>query len=411
MALKKWRGGAQGAGQVTRVTFSAYTSGQTYTLTINGKSISYVATASTITNVVDGLVAAWQASPEREFAEAIPTNSSGVLLTSVVAGTPFTVTGSATGGITATVTLVTAASGPNHFTTAQNWVGGVAPVAGDDLLFADTDQSLLYALEDVSNNYGNITIDSSFVGAIGLPPTNSNGYQEYRPRFLKLGDGTSAFAVTIGLGTGRQPERVLIDANNASVTAAIYGTGSNSADSDYPVVIKNPDNASVINLYAGRLQVDADSSGACSAVRVTPSGQSQDASLLLGANIAAGDVLLAGGAVELRGSATTLVASDGATVEAMLGFTCPTITVASGAELRWRSTAGIATRLTVQHGGRVDFSGQGGSKTVAACDLYATGSISDPLAVVTWTAGIAIKGCTIGDVTLDLGRGRTLQVS
>ena len=411
MALKKWRGGAAAIAQVTRITFSAYTSGQTYTCTINGKSISYTAGASTLADVAAGLVAAWLASTYPEFVEVTPSSSSGLLLTGVYAGEPFEVSATATGGITSTVASVTACTGPNWFTDPVNWEGGVAPAATDDLLFADSTFSCLYGIVDVVNNYGDITIDSTYAGAaIGLPINHTRGYREYRPRFLKLGDGSSAFAVTIGLGTGRQPSRVLIDANGADVALAIYGSVNTSGD-DEPIMLHNPGALSEVDVYSGTLRVDADTSGELAELRITPGSQSQNSiKVVVTERVDAGVIVQSGGTLEVRGDSTSYNGSAQAIVDFVLASTCPTITVATGAEARWRSSAGITTKLNVYSEGKITFAGSGAAKTVTAADIYNRGSIDDPLGIVTWTAGIALKGCSLSECTINLGRNRTINV-
>lgn len=408
MAVKKWRGGAAAVGQVTRITWSAYTSGVTYTVTINGKSISYTASASTIANVSDGLVAAWLATTEPEFGEATPTSSSGLLLTAITLGVPFTVTGSATGGVTITVTAVTAPTGPNWFDNAQNWDGGSLPSAGDDLVFEMSAVDVLYGLVN-TDNYDSLTFDSTYTGAVGLPATNTRNYREYRSRFLKLGDGTSAYAVTVGLGSGRQATRLLLDIFDTDATVQIYGSGNFGGD-ELPIVLKNAGSASTLDMFGGSVKLDADTSATFAAVRVTPGPNSQT-KLVSGPLVANGAVTVAGGDVELQGNSTSLVASNRANVRTVLAALCPTVTVGDGARVNWGSSEGISTKANVQNQGTLDFSGSADPKTVADCDVYPGGSLLDPLGVVTFTNPIAVKGCKIGDVTLDLGRNRNVQVS
>lgn len=408
MATKKWRGGAAAVGQVTRITFSAYTTGVTYTVTINGKSISYTAIASTIGDVAGGLVTAWQSTTEPEFSEVTPSSSSGLLLTAVTLGVPFTVTASATGGVTSTITAVTAPTGPNHFDNAVNWEGGSLPSGGDDLVFEQSTYDVLYGLVSTTN-FASLTFDSTFTGAVGLPTQNARGYREYRSRFLKLGDGSSAYVVTIGLGSGRQATRLLLDVFGTDAAIQIYGSGNSGAD-ELPIVIKNTGSASTLDLFGGSVKLDADSSATFAAIRVTP-GSSFQTKLVTGALVACGAVTASGGEVELQGNSTSLTASNRAIVRTVLAALCPTVTVGDGARVNWGSSEGISTKANVQTQGTLDFSGSADPKTVAACDVFPGGMLMDPLGVVTFTAAIAIKGCKIGDVTLDLGRNRNVQVS
>lgn len=408
MAIKKWRGGAAAVGQVTRITFSAYTIGVTYSVTINGKSVSYTALAATIGDVAAGLVAAWQSTTEPEFGEVTPSSSSGLLLTAISLGVPFTVTASATGGVTSTITTVTAPTGPNWFNNAQNWEGGSLPSAADDLVFEMSAVDVLYGLVDATN-YASLTFDSTFTGAVGLPATNARGYREYRSRFLKLGDGSSAYAITAGLGSGRQATRLLVDVFGTDAAIQVYGSGNYGGD-ELPIVFKNMGSASTLDQFGGSIKLDADSSATLAAVRVTPSSNTQTR-LVAGALVACGAMTVAGGDVELQGSATSLTASNRATVRTVLAATCPTVTVGDGARVLWGSSDGISTKANVQSQGTLDFGGSGDPKTVAACDLFSGGALLDPLGAVTFTNPIAIKGCKLSDTTLDLGRNRNVQVS
>jgi len=410
MAVIKWKGGAQAVAQVTTITFSAYTSGQTYTVVINGKSVSYTAAASTAADVVSGLQAAIAASGGAEFSTMTASGTTTLILTGNNPGEPTTITASATGGITATVTATTAATGPNHFNNANNWIGGALPSAADDLVFEDSTYSVLYALEDTTN-YGDITIDSTFTGEIGLPVQNATGYREYRPRFLKLGDGTSSYALTVGLGTGRQPTRVLIDANAADVAAKIYNSGQGISD-EMPIVIKNTGGASTLDVYSGKVHVDADSSGSLTTLRITPAdGGSNNVYVLIDETVAAGAITQTGGTLEVRGSASSIDASNNAQARFVLAAACPIIVVATGGTVYWESTAGVTTSINVHAGGTMDFARNVSTKTVAAAVLYAGGAIKDPSGIVTWTTGVDLLGCSIRDVTLDLGRNRTITPS
>ena len=71
MAIKIWRGDAQGVAQVTKVTISNVEVGDVFTLTVNRKSVSFTATEegdpTGIDEVITGLAAAWEASTEDEL--------------------------------------------------------------------------------------------------------------------------------------------------------------------------------------------------------------------------------------------------------------------------------------------------------------------------------------------------------
>lgn len=411
MAVKYWKGGAQAIAQITTVTWSAYAAGQTYSVTINDKTVSYVAGASTASDVVAGLIAAIQSAAEVEFSQMTVSGTTSLIFTGNNPGEPTTIEADATTG-TPTVTATQAATGPNHFNNADNWIGGALPSAADELWFTNSSYSVLYGLDQSGTNYGNVYIDSTFSGEIGLPVQNALGYREYRPRYLKLGDGSSPFAVTIGMGNGGQPPRVNLDYNGAQVTTRVYGSGVGDAN-EAPILIHNTGANSQLDVYGGTVAVAADSAGYLLSLRLTPadSTSSTQVRVTVDADVAVTTALHAGGDLQILGAVTTYLGSTNAVARFLLAATCTNITVAGGAIVYWESTTNISGTVTVQTQGTVDFSRNGSGKTVANATCFAGGAIRDPLGIVTWTNGIDLDGCGISETTIDVGRGRTLDIS
>ena len=408
MATKYWQGRAASVAQITKVAYSAVTIGVTYRVAINGKVIEYAATTTTLSDLVDALVELWNASAEPEHQEmtAAPHYSSGVTydglkLTANTAGVPITVTASTDGAPTATVSDDTAASGPNFWNDADNWNGAALPAAGDTLIIADTAVSILYGLTDTTN-YARIDIDASFTGSIGLPATNANSYPEYRTRYLTLGDGLGSITVNIGSGTGAHPSRCYIDFANATVTLTVLDGAANQLD--YPMEFLNLGSSSTAQVFGGGVLFDDSTTGTISSIKVVNrSGTRSQPRIETTSAVTTTTVEVYGGTATLYGSGTTLKARDGAIVTVAGAAAFPNVTVSGRAEILWESSGGIATMLTVQAEGKIDFGRTSSTKTVAACDIYATATVLDSLDIITWTAGIDLVGCRLKDVTLDLG--------
>lgn len=409
MANKIWIGAAQAVAQITTITFSAYTSGQTYTLTINGKSISYLAVASTSADVWGGLVNAWNASTIPEHVEAIASVSAGVRLTSRTAGTPFTATASATGGITSTVTPTQAATGPNDFMAAGNFTDNAVPVAGDTFTFRDSAVSVLYNIEQTGIDFSHLAFEASYTGNVGLPATNSGGYPEYRPRRLKLGGGTNSYNVVVGLGVGQGSPRILIDANNASVALTCYGTGNANVDSR-PLQLFNTDSSSVLAIYGGVVLIGTTGTGAAASLSIIAS---QNSSIKPTVEVQAGVTITAatvqGGRCDNWGTLTTAIVAEQAEVYNYGAI--PTVKVSAGGVVYWTGSSNLATKAHIYDKGVLDFSRNNAAKSVAAVDLYDGGKLADPLGVVTYTSGVILVGAKLADVTLDVGRSRTLTIA
>lgn len=96
--IKTNRGDSPAISQVTKVTPANVAIGDTFTITCNGKSVSYVALNATNADVVNGLIAALAATTIAEFQEftfASGTDANGntvLLLTAGTPGYPFSVT-------------------------------------------------------------------------------------------------------------------------------------------------------------------------------------------------------------------------------------------------------------------------------------------------------------------------------
>src|SRR6266568_4794400 len=99
MPANIFRGDSPAIAQVTKLTPSNVVTGDTFNITCNGKTVSYVAQASTVADVVNGLIAALQASSIQEFNEftaAASADLTYLTLTANAPGVPFKVTTSST---------------------------------------------------------------------------------------------------------------------------------------------------------------------------------------------------------------------------------------------------------------------------------------------------------------------------
>jgi hypothetical protein len=406
MALKRWVGGATAVPQITTITFSTYAAAETYTLTINGKDVSFTSVAGTNSEIWAGLQLAWEGSSAAEHVEAIATVSSGVVLTSRTAGKPFTVSASATTG-TATVTETQAATGPNHFDAAGNWEGGVAPVVTDSLLFADSDVDCLYNL-DIGFAVAAITIEKTYSGRLGLARVSDSGYREYRGRYLVL-SGAATITIGEGYSQGASSNRILIDCNDQVVTADVYSSGQGDGV-ERAIQLLDPNLSSVLAVYGGRVLFDG-SGGAASLAVIAREDQSVAPDVEVSSGLNVGAVTAAGSNTELniRGAAASLAASLGAAVVISGSATCPVVSTASGSRVFWDTDADLTTSLNVYQNGFASFARRKEARTVAAAAVHSGGTLTDPHATITWTTGVALVGL-ISDVTLDLGRNKTLQL-
>jgi len=207
MATCRWRGDAAAVAQVDTYVVTTYDVTTTWKITINGKVISQVGTGGTATTTATALLALLQASTvPPEFAEITWTsNGATITATSAVAGRPFTISATVSGGTGSWVhTSVTTSSGPNDVNVAANWTTAATPANGDDLV-VDAGSDLLYNLGALSAiALTSLTVAQKFTGKIGLPPINSTNsapgqsYFEYRATYFAIQTST----LTIGKGDG-----------------------------------------------------------------------------------------------------------------------------------------------------------------------------------------------------------------
>jgi hypothetical protein len=261
MATKYWRGGAVAVQQDSRGTIDgvdATPADNDFTVTIGGIAVS-VAGDTDVATTAAALVAAMEASTHPYFAAVTWTNPSGGTIKGVAdtAGIPFTpalsVSGTGSGSVT-DFSDTTANAGPNDVSTADNYDDGALPTAGDTLVIANTDQSLLWDLDHFTSTDITLIIDKSFTGRIGLPAqfvesvtsgktetTDTDTYaQEYRTRYLEIAPAASSRHEIGRNPTGQSQtgsNRIYIDFGSNAQEIIVHDTAS-SPNEDYALAIK-----------------------------------------------------------------------------------------------------------------------------------------------------------------------------
>jgi len=182
MATIEFSGKAQAVAQVETITIGGSpVVDDTVSVIINNKTVTYTVVTATVAAVCMGLADALSNAVDPEFAELTwEATATTVVGTAVTAGVPHTITVAEVGSCTIARATTIEATGPNHVDNADNWVGGVAPVAGDSIVLANSSASLFYGWPGSQVNLANCRIEESYTGDIGLPKTNELEYQEYR---------------------------------------------------------------------------------------------------------------------------------------------------------------------------------------------------------------------------------------
>src|SRR5947208_14601431 len=144
MSTNRWVGSRGAVAQVVTITIGgAPAAGDTVTATMNGKDVTYTATAADAAaaspplSVAENFATLLATAAGPEFLEEQWANDGTtptVTATAQTPGTPFTLSVSKTGTVTISQSTTTANASPNDINDAANWSRAAVPVATDDLL-------------------------------------------------------------------------------------------------------------------------------------------------------------------------------------------------------------------------------------------------------------------------------------
>jgi trimeric autotransporter adhesin len=383
MSTTRWLGRAKAVAQVETISIGGtVVIGDDFDVTINGKTITFTATAGTAANVVAGLVAAMNASDApTEFAAVTWADATpDITGTADAEGVPFTVsvaTDSAAGTIGTTTS--TAATGPNHWDNAANWSGGAVPVNGDDVYVDNSAVSILYGLDQAAVTLDSLHVAASFTGGgtIGLPKTNASGYPEYRDDYLAI----SATVVILGAGSGTGSGRIKLNLGSNQAAIDVRTTGA-SAEVGLPAVQLLGTHASnTLTVASGSVGVAIGGGEVSTLATVTVSAS---ASVRLGTGCTLTTVTTAG-ACEMEASATTLTINGGTAT--VLGAAAITTLNINAGTCDYQSSGTVGTANVA---GTLDASRDPTSRTFTTTNMKAGGTILDLHDSITFTNGIAL---------------------
>ena len=408
MADTHFRGDATAVAQVNTATPANVESTDIFALIINGKSVTFTASAATVANVTAGLTAAWNISTVPEFMEVTAVDSTThVTLTADTPGKPFTVTATATdGGGTDTQTLAiaitTANDGPNVW-SANNFSEGSLPGSGDDVWIADSDVDIKY-MPAAAVDVDSVNIFASYTGEIGLPRTNTDGstdYTEYRTRFLE----TDTSEVNIGEGAGDGSGRVMLNFGTTATLCTVYTTASAADDTAHAVQLKGGAALGALRVLDGTVDVAHVGGDTGTFPTITVTGSSTVA-LWDGVSVTTLNVE-GNSTVELRTTCTTLTTRNSGSVT-VTGVGAITTLDVLGGVVDHRGS-GTVTTANVGSGGKLSFDDNIHSTiTVANATMEKGSALWDNRTIVSFSSGIDLGNNQLSDVDLQLGRGRTI---
>lgn len=385
MATNRFLGRQKKQYQVNTITPATITAGNTFTVTVNGKTFTFTATTTTVAHVVTGLVALLSASTEKDISEITWVDSTTcVTATSNVLGKPFTQSSASADGAGSAghsnVTATTVANlSPNDLNDAVNWSNAATPANSDDVYFDDVDVDLLWSLGALTTTPTTLNVFGTYDAAIGLPKTNDAGYTEYRADYLTLQPAT----VNIGTVGGDGPNLFKLNTAATACTLNVYATGSNP-ESGIPCVLFVGTSASnVMRVEGGSVGVaffggeTANLTGGLTVV---------GGSVICGSGVTLGGAILqSGGTLETNSALAGTVTQDGGTHIHRSGTVTALVLNSGTFDIRAKAAMTI-TDLTI---------GPNGVLELGSCNVAVT---------VTNTA-ILRPGAQINDPQNCLGRG------
>ena len=410
MALNRWMPRQKKVSQINTLTPAAVDIGDTFTVTINTKAITFTATVATVANVTAGLVALLQASAEPEFARITWTDSTTLITaTAKVAGTPFTQTSSSTGG-TLTTATPTANKSPNDVNDALNWTDGI-PTNGDDILIdlPGIENSMYWNLGALTAvTVASITRRLSAKGAkIGLPEVNRQGaaYSEYLATEFDIGMQTG-FTVLIEVDPTDAAESIKLNTNTTQTTLTVRG--SSAAGIGNEVVWWRGSHASnVVNVENSSLAIGPVNNNAATVATLNV----QSATVRVGAGVTLGVINNNRGQLKSNAGFTTLTQLDGSIVVEGNALNITTATI-QGGTFDYRAI-GTITTMTLGSRGKAEFGNDNRARIITnTINAYKGASFNDP-AATTIAGGLDITpvGCGINDIKVNVGPSRTFTVA
>ena len=404
MSKKTWTGAGSAAPRIENWAIGSSTVGQTFTATSpNGSVATYTAvTGDTTSTIATGLADACAAITDGQFTElTFAASGANMTVTGPSDGAPFTLTSGGTG--TTTVTVTQTQLSPHDYTRAANWLGGVAPVANDDIVFDTGSVDVLYNLDGFTG-----TVFTSwkrlytYTGKIGLPDTSSSGYREYRPTHCEV-DSTS---IRVEQSQSDGDSSIRVKATNAgATTVTVTGAGAVQSTTTWLTEVYNLPASSIVLNTGGSLAIAPYASQTATVATLT----STNGALRVGAGTTLTTPTIKGGVAEIATSYTTLTVDTAATVTVTTAAAAATSTDIESGTVIWVST-GTPGAVTLGTDGILDLS-QCPQAVAVGTITTRGGRLYDPNGRLTKPYTFSCPNHSISEVSPDFGTGFTLTVN
>jgi len=398
MANAIFRGGAEAVAQVDKATPASVEANDTFTLTITDHlgavaSVTHTSAgvdeAAVVTGLYDLCVAA-KAGGEVPWTRVTATDdTTHVTITADTAGMPFTLVCSKTGTGTLTRAAVTAVSGPNLLSVADNMEDGTVLAAADNLIIpADCAYGIYY--EDLSGTeLGSIDWEDGYTGDVAAPA---------RPLQLDVADD----AIVHLAGTGNI--HIALTGEDADVQISQAGVGSGVGTYGINLTTGETDMSVDVNLDSAGGKVGlaalAGQTGTFTTVKVS------EGDVTIGNGVTMTALTTAGGVTHNQANATT-INSEGGVLHREKASTVGTWNMNKGKA--YEKSSGTAT--AVKLAGMIDASKDLRPRTWTNTDLYPGAKLLDPHKTITFTNPMTLNRCGLSAVDRGVDMNVTLAAA
>lgn len=407
MATLRWVGKNQNQAQVNTITPANVGIGNTFTVTENGKNITYTAAAATVADVTAGLVALLAASTEGEFTEKTWTdNTTNITGTAKTPGRPFTQTSSASGG-TATLTTATTTANisANDWNAAGNYDTGSLPVATNDLVLDAGNKDVLYNVGSLSAvTLASLTRRAGYTGRMGLDEYDPAGnYFQYRPTEIAI----SATTMLIEQPTTDPIAGLKFNVAAAQCTLTVLGQGGGQLGSEQ-LWWRGTHVSNVVNVTNGNVAIAPIAEQLSTIATIN----AERSTVRCGSGCTLTTINSLDSTVEVNSNVTTLTQKGLSANSTVKGAAAVTTDNLYGGSQTWQSSGNITT-LTLGAGATIDFSQGSGAVTITNAITIGKGATFwDPQGRTTQSAGFTLgAGVLLSDVTINVGPGRTVTIT
>jgi Ni,Fe-hydrogenase III small subunit len=272
-----------------------------------------------------------------------------------------------------------------NYGTAANWSPSGVPVAADDVIIANSSQSITSGLDQSAVALTSITIDQSFTGVIG---SSDSDFLQVAASNVILGQRRT------NVGTLTGSKRLNLDLGSSTAAQVeIYNTASSAQDANRtPLRLKAVNASTDIKVFAGSVSISDDSDNSSTVGDIEVNGGTVNC----GASVTLTNVIMNGGTLNLQSSIAGTATIKGGTLnhydDNASASTIATLTVSDSGTVN-HYASGTITTLNL-NGGTVDLTRTQKSKTVTTLTADTGGTLITDSGTVTLTNDVALASST-----------------